>query len=410
MSAALDGIRVLDLTHVQAGPSATQMLGWLGADVVKIENPGDGDVTRQQLCDIPGAESLYFMLLNCNKRSITLNLKTAEGIDLMRRLMRDADVFVENFGPGAMERLGLGWEEVKQANSRLIFASVKGFSQGPYSSYKAYEPIAQAMGGAMSTTGFESGPPTVSGAQIGDSGAGIHLVAAILAALYQRTRTGRGQRVEVAMQHAVLNLCRVKLRDQQRLDRGPLPEYPGQHAVDVVPRSGNASGGGHPGAALRCAPGGPNDYIYLILQPRIWPALAETIGRPELADDPGWSTAEARLPKLGKIFEIIEEWTCRYSKWEVCEKVAHRGIPCAPVLSTKDILHDKALADNGTIVWLSDPVRGRFATVGCPLTLSESPVSISLPPSLGQHNDDIFGNELGIGESALEELRRARIV
>src|SRR5579875_3044895 len=224
---ALDGVRIVDMTHVQAGPSCTQILAWLGADVIKVELPGRGDITRGQLRDKPGVDSLYFTMLNCNKRSITLNTKTPEGKAIFTKLLESGDVLVENFGPGVLDRQGFPWEKIQQINPRMIYASIKGFGQGKFQDFKAYETIAQAMGGAMSTTGWEDGPPTSTGAQIGDSGSGIHLVAAILAALYQRdVHTGKGQRVVCAMQDAVLNLCRVKMRDQQRLARGPLPEYP----------------------------------------------------------------------------------------------------------------------------------------------------------------------------------------
>jgi formyl-CoA transferase len=247
MSKALDGVRVLDMTHVQSGPSATQILGWLGADVVKLEAPS-GDITRRQLRDIPDVDSLYFTMLNGNKRSITLNTKSEAGKRIFLDLVRSSDVLVENFAPGALDRMGFTWDVLRETNPRLIYASIKGFGPGAYENFKAYEVIAQAMGGSMSTTGFEDGPPLATGAQIGDSGTGMHTVAGILAALYQRTHTGEGQRVEVAMQDAVLNLCRVKLRDQQRLARGPLQEYPNENFGDEVPRSGNASGAG------RCAP------------------------------------------------------------------------------------------------------------------------------------------------------------
>lgn len=296
---ALEGVRVLDMTHVQSGPSATQLLAWLGADVVKLEAP-TGDITRKQLRDLPDVDSLYFTMLNCNKRSITLNTKTPRGKELLTELIRRSDVLVENFGPGAVDRMGFSWERIQEINPRIVYASIKGFGEGPYTKFKAYEVVAQAMGGSMSTTGFEDGPPLATGAQIGDSGTGVHTVAGILAALYQRERTGRGQRVNVAMQHAVLNLCRVKLRDQQRLAHGPLAEYPNEDFSDEVPRSGNASGGGQPGWAVKCAPGGPNDYVYVIVQPVGWEPLTQLIGRPELADDPDWNTPRRGCPSSAR--------------------------------------------------------------------------------------------------------------
>jgi formyl-CoA transferase len=403
MAKALEGVRVLDMTHVQSGPSATQLLAWLGADVVKLEAP-TGDVTRRQLRDLPGVDSLYFTMLNCNKRSITLNAKTERGRELLTDLIGRFDVLVENFGPGTLARLGFPWERIHAINPRLIYASIKGFGEGPYTTYKAYEVVAQAMGGSMATTGFEDGPPLATGAQIGDSGTGVHCVAGILAALYQRTRTGRGQRVDVAMQHAVLNLCRVKLRDQQRLAHGPLAEYPNDDFGDEVPRSGNASGGGQPGWAVRCAPGGPNDYVYVIVQPAGWGPIAELIGRPELADDPEWATPAARLPRLGKMFQLIEEWSATLPKWEVLERLTARGIPCGPILSTREIIEDASLAANGMIVEVDHPERGRFTTVGCPVKLSDSPVDVERSPLLGEHNADVYAGELGLDGEELGRL------
>jgi formyl-CoA transferase len=406
MSKALTGVRVVDMTHIQSGPSATQVLAWLGADVIKVEVPGRGDATRGQLRDVPDADSLYFTMLNCNKKSITLNMKSAGGQEVFARLVSGADVLVENFGPGVMERLGFTWERLGELNERLVYASIKGFGPGRYADFKAYEVVAQATGGAMATTGFADGPPTATGAQVGDSGSGIHLVAGILAALYQRTSTGRGQRVSVAMQDAVLNLCRVKLRDQQRLAAGPLPEYPSPSDGDAVPRSGNASGGGQPGWALRCAPGGPNDYVYVIVQPAGWAPITQLIGRPELAVDEAWATPEARLPKLDKMFAIIEEWTSRLTKWEVLDQLNSRDIPCGPILSTRELIEDETLAELGSVVEVDHPERGRFKTVGCPLRLSDSPVEVASPPLLGEHTGEVLG-ELGYRPEEVAALRAA---
>ncbi|MEV7890945.1 formyl-CoA transferase [Streptomyces sp. NPDC088357] len=406
---ALEGVRVLDMTHVQSGPSATQLLAWLGADVVKVEAPG-GDVTRRQLRDVPGVDSLYFTMLNCNKRSVTLNTKSERGRELLTELIRRSDVMVENFGPGAVERMGFTWERIREINPRIVYASIKGFGEGPYTGFKAYEVVAQAMGGSMATTGFADGPPMATGAQIGDSGTGIHAVAGILAALFQREATGRGQRVNVAMQHAVLNLCRVKLRDQQRLEHGPLPEYPNEDFAEEVPRSGNASGGGQPGWAVKCAPGGPNDYVYVIVQPVGWEPLAELIGRPELADDPEWASPEARLPKLAKMFQLIEEWTSTLPKWQVLERLNNHNIPCGPILSTKEIIEDPSLAANEIVVEVEHPERGRFTTVGNPLKLSDSPTHITTPPLLGQHTEEILIGELGIGDEELRLLKSSGVI
>jgi formyl-CoA transferase len=406
---ALEGIRVLDMTHVQSGPSATQILAWLGADVVKLEAP-TGDITRKQLRDLAGVDSLYFTMLNCNKRSITLNMKSEEGKQLFIEMVKKSDVLVENFGPGAVDRMGFTWDRLQEINPRLVYASIKGFGDGPYTHYKAYEVVAQAMGGSMSTTGFEDGPPVATGAQIGDSGTGMHAVAGILAALVQRNSTGRGQRVTVAMQHAVLNLCRVKLRDQQRLTHGPLAEYPNEQFTDEVPRSGNASGGGQPGWAVKCAPGGPNDYIYVIVQPPGWAPIAKLIGRPELADDPEWSTPEARLPKLDKMFQLIEEWSSRLSKWDALAELNALNVPCGPILSTKELIEDASLADNNMVVTVDHPERGAFKTVGCPIKLSDSPVKVETSPLLGQHNEDVYVRELGVDPQRLAELKTNGVI
>ncbi|MFF2328519.1 MULTISPECIES: formyl-CoA transferase [unclassified Streptomyces] len=409
MTKALEGVRVLDMTHVQSGPSATQLLAWLGADVVKLEAP-TGDITRRQLRDLPDVDSLYFTMLNCNKRSITLNTKSERGKEILTELIRRSDVMVENFGPGAVDRMGFGWERIQEINPRIVYASIKGFGEGPYTGFKAYEVVAQAMGGSMSTTGFEDGPPLATGAQIGDSGTGIHAVAGILAALFQRENTGRGQRVNVAMQHAVLNLCRVKLRDQQRLAHGPLAEYPNEDFGDEVPRSGNASGGGQPGWAVKCAPGGPNDYVYVIVQPVGWPPLSALIGRPELADDPEWATPEVRLPKLGKMFQLIEEWSSTLPKWEVLERLNTHNIPCGPILSTKEIIEDESLVANEMVVRVEHPERGTFTTVGSPLKLSDSPVDVVTSPLLGEHNEEVYVGELGLGDEELRLLKTNGVI
>ena len=408
MGQALNGIRVLDMTHVQMGPSATQTLAWLGADVIKVELPGRGDITRQQLRDLPDVDSLYFTMLNCNKRSITINTKTDMGRAIFRRLIEVCDVLVENFAPGAMDRQGFSWDVIQTLNPRLIYASGKGFGAGPFVDCKAYEPVAQAMGGAMSTTGWDDGPPTATGAQIGDSGTGIHLVAAVLAALFQREKTGRGQRVEVAMQDAVLNLCRVKLRDQQRLAHGPLkeyPQYPHTPFGQAVPRSGNASGGGHPGKALKCRPGGPNDYIYVVMQAQVWEPLMKLIGRAELVGHADYATPEARLPHLDECFALVEEWTRQHTKYEAMQLLNEVNVPCGPVLDMRELLEDESLTARGMLVEVEHPQRGSFKTVGCPLQLSDSPVEVKTSPQLGQHTEEILRELVGYGDKEIEEAQ-----
>ncbi len=399
------------MTHVQSGPSCTQILAWLGADVIKVELPGRGDITRQQLRDMPDVDSLYFAMLNGNKRSLTLNTKTAQGKEIFTKLIHECDVLVENFGPGVLDRQGFPWEKIHELNPRMIYASIKGFGPGQYADAKAYEPVAQAMGGSMSTTGWEDGPPLVTGAQIGDSGTGIHSVAAILAALYQRdVHTGEGQRVMCTMQDSVLNLCRVKMRDQQRLERGPLREYPNSNFNGVVPRSGNASGGGHPGSALRCAPGGPNDYVYLIIQPQIWEPLCNAMGRPDLITDPKYATPEARVPILAEVFGIVEQWTQKYTKYEVLERCNALDIPCGPVLAMKELLEDESLRARGMVAAVEHPQRGTYYTVGCPLVLSDSPVDYKRAPLLGEHNAELLHELMGYDAAQVENLRAEGVI
>ncbi|HEY5340667.1 MAG TPA: formyl-CoA transferase [Candidatus Aquilonibacter sp.] len=408
---ALDGVRVLDMTHVQSGPSCTQILAWLGADVIKVELPGRGDITRQQLRDIPDVDSLYFTMLNANKRSLTLNTKTPEGKEIFTGLIRHCDVLMENFGPGVLDRQGFTWEKIQELNPRMIYASIKGFGPGQFEEAKAYEPVAQAMGGSMGTTGFEDGPPMATGAQIGDSGTGIHSVAAILAALYQRdVHTGKGQRVVCTMQDSVLNLCRVKMRDQQRLAHGPLREYPNRHFNGVVPRSGNASGGGHPGSALQCAPGGPNDYVYLIIQPQIWEPLCNEMGRPELATDPKYATPQARVSILPEVFGIIEEWTKTQTKYEILERCNAIDVPCGPILGMNELLADESLRARGMIAAIEHPKRGKYYTVGRPFMLSDSPVEYKSAPLLGEHCDEILREVMQYDGAKVASLREQGVI
>lgn len=405
MSKALEGLRILDMTHVQLGPSATQILAWLGADVIKVELPGRGDITRTQLRDVPDVDSLYFTMLNCNKRSITLNTKTDRGKEIFRKLIAVSDVLVENFAPGALDRQGFTWETIRAINPRIIYASGKGFGTGPYIDCKAYETVAQAMGGSMSTTGLAEGVPTSTGAQIGDSGTGIHLVAAMLAAVIQREKTGRGQRVEVAMQDCVMNLCRVKMRDQQRLQHGPLKEYPTKEFGDTVPRSGNASGGGQPGNALKCKGGGQNDYIYVIIQPPGWEPLMNLVGRQELIADSAYATPEARLSHLDECFGIIEEWTQKHDKLDVMKTLNKLNVPCGPIMSLKELMEDSSLVSRGMVVDVEHPQRGTFRTVGCPLQLSDSPVEVKTSPGLGEHTDEILEEVVGYGGAEITKAR-----
>jgi formyl-CoA transferase len=408
---ALDGVRILDFTHVQSGPTCTQLLAWFGADVIKIERPGVGDITRGQLVDVKGADSLYFTMLNHNKRSITVDSKNKKGKEIIERLIKHCDVMVENFAPGALDRMGFTWEHIHKLNPRIIVASIKGFGPGPYEDCKVYENVAQCTGGSASTTGFRDGIPLVTGAQIGDSGTGLHLALGIVTALYQRSRTGRGQKVSVAMQDGVLNLCRVKLRDQQRLKAGPLTEYSqygeGIPFGDATPRAGNDSGGGQPGRILKCKgwENDPNAYIYFITQAPVWEAICDVIGEPTWKTDPEFSTPKARLPKLNAIFARIEEWTSSKTKFEAMDILNKYDIPCGPILSMKELAEDQSLRNTGTIVEVDHPKRGKYLSVGNPIKLSDSISKVKRSPLLGEHTDEILKEALGYSTKEIAEIK-----
>jgi len=410
MSKALEGIRILDFTHVQSGPTCTQLLAWFGADVIKVERPGAGDATRQQLQDIPDVDSLYFTMLNHNKRSITIDTKSPKGKEVLWRLVKECDVLVENFAPGALDRMGFSWEKLHEANPKLIVASVKGFGPGRYQDCKVYENVAQCAGGSASTTGFRDSVPMVTGAQIGDSGTGLHLALGIVTALYHRTHSGEGQKVDCAMQDAVLNLCRVKLRDQQRLERGPLQEYSqfgeGVPFGDAVPRAGNDSGGGQPGRILKCKgwEHDPNAYIYFITQGPVWEPICDIIGEPSWKTDPNYATPKARLPHLNEIFTRIEAWTMKHDKFEAMDILNEYDIPCGPILSMKEIAEDEALRKNGTVVEVDHPTRGKYLTVGSPIKFSNSPVDVVRSPLLGEHTEEILREVLGYSDNEIAEI------
>ena len=408
---ALEGVKILDFTHVQSGPTCTQLLAWFGADVIKVERPGVGDATRGQLRDIPDVDSLYFTMLNHNKRSVTLNSKSERGKVILTRLIEECDVMVENFAPGALDRMGFPWERIQEINPRMIYASVKGFGPGTYEDCKVYENVAQCAGGAASTTGILGEVPTVTGAQIGDSGTGLHLAFGIVTALYQRTHSGKGQRVTCAMQDGVLNLCRVKLRDQQRLNHGPLKEYSqfgqGIPFGEATPRAGNDSGGGQPGRILKCKDWekDPDAYTYFITQAAVWKNICDVIGKPEWKEDPEFSTPEARLPHLDEVFSTIESWTMSKTKFEVMEICNPLNIPVGPILSMQELAKDQSLRETGTIVEVDHPERGKYLTVGNPVKLSESVSEVSRSPLLGEHTEEILRDIIGLSD---DEIAMAR--
>src|SRR6202162_5679345 len=402
MNQALEGIRVIDFTHDQAGPSCTQMLAWLGADVIKIERPPHGDRARTLWnADNPEIDSFFFLLLNSNKRSTVIDLKTDDGKEIARRLIKECDVVAENLGPGVMDRLGLGYEEVHALNPRAVYASVKGFgSYGPYSGFKCFEPVAQATSGAMSVTGEAGGTPLLNGANIGDSGTGMHLAMAILAALVQRGRTGEGQLVEVAMQEAVLNLTRVK--------------FTGTLATgEPLARTGNRSLSGSYADLVRCAGEGVNEYVYMMLppdNPQTFEAMVEVIGRPDLRDDDRFNPPPARARNAAALTEIIEGWARQHDKREVMKAFAGRGIPCGAVFDTAEALSDAHLRERGTIVDLDHPTRGRFSTIISPLRLSDSPVEARRAPLYGEHNEVVLRDLAGYSDDEIKVLREKGIV
>src|ERR1700683_1916412 len=408
---ALDGVRILDLTHVRAGPPCPQILAYMGADVIKVERPGVGDITRAQLRDVKGADSLYFTMLNGSKRTITTDSKHRKGKESLERLVKLCAVLVENFAPGALDRIGLTFDHIHKLNPRMIVASVKGFGPGPYEDCKVYENVAQCAGGSASTPGFRDGPPLVTGAQIGDSGTGLHLALGIVAALYQRQRTGRGQKVLCAMQDGVLNLARVKLRDQQRLNAGPLAEY-SQYGEGVAfgaatPRAGNDSGGGQPGWILKCKgwENDPDAYVYFITQAPVWGAICDLIGKPEWKKDADYATPNARLPRLKQIFATIEEWTMTKTKFEVMETCNQHDIPVGPILSMKELAEESSLRATGTVVEVEHPARGRYLTVGNPIKLSDSPADVRRSPLLGEHTDEVLREVLRFSAKEIADIK-----
>jgi formyl-CoA transferase len=391
------------------------LLAWFGADVIKVEKAGAGDVTREQLRDVADADSLYFTMLNHNKRSVTLDTKSAEGKKVLEKLVKHCDVLVENFAPGALDRMGFTWERIQELNPCMIVASFKGFGPGPYEDCKVYENVAQCAGGSASTTGFDDGPPLVTGAQIGDSGTGLHLALGIVAALYQRKSTGRGQKVLCAMQDGVLNLCRVKLRDQQRLARTRVmkeyPQYPNGKFGSSVPRAANASGGGQPGTIVKCKgwESDPNAYLYFIAQAPVWKDICRMIGKEQWLTDPDYATPEARLPRLKEVFAAVEEWTVTKTKFEAMDLLNEHDIPCGPILSMEELANEPSLRASGTVVEVDHPKRGKYLTVGNPIKMSDSPTDVKRSPLLGEHTDQVL-TELGFTAEEVKALRLKKVI
>jgi formyl-CoA transferase len=396
---ALDNIRILDLTQFEAGPSCTELLAFLGARVIKVESPKGGDQGRALLSENQNLDSYYFLLLNANKQSITLNLKSEKGKRIFVEMVKQVDVVMENYAPGVMTGLGLGYEALKAANPRVIYATIKGFgTYGPYSGYKSFDPIAQATGGAISVTGLPDAPPVRPGPTIGDTGTGVHCAVGILSALWQRERTGEGQQVEVSMQDAVVNFSRVATMS---------------HYVTNKPasRTGNDPARLSPAALYPCHPGGANDYVYLLATTReMWDNILTVIGRADLIGDPRYTDISERNKHGEEVYAMIRSWTERHSKFTVMEKMAKAEVPCGAVFDSLDVLSDPHLKAREMIVTIEHPTRGTMTMPGCAVQLSQSPREVRPAPLLGQHNQEIYQEFLGITPGELLELKTEGIV
>ena len=397
MSAPLEGVRILDLTQVQAGPSCTQLLAWLGADVIKVEEPGVGDRTRHERATEPGLDSFYYLVFNSNKRSLTLNLKSEEGCDIFKRLVGLSDVVVENYGPGRMERFGLGYDVLQEANSRIVYATIKGFgTYGPNADIKSFEHIAQAMGGAMSANGEAGGEPIFVAPGVGDSGTGLHCAIGILAALRQRDNTGQSQSVEVSMQDAVVNLMRIRMLDTLA-DGKPLA------------RMGNRIWEA-PSMIYPCHPGGPDDYIGLVLSGDSWDTILAVAGRAELIGDERYATHEARCEHAVEVEEIISGWTRTITKREAMELLAPLGVACGMVQDTSEVLDDEHLREREMVVEMDDAKRGEYIALGNPIKIASNDVGVERPPLLGEHAGEVLESLLGLDGSEVARLRDGGVI
>ena len=399
---ALSGIKVVDLTQFESGTSITGTLAWLGADVIKVENPKGGEQGRSASSERKDADSYYFMLLNANKKSVTLNLKSERGKEMLRQMIAKADIFAENFAPGAIERLGFSYEEVSAINPRIIYATVKGFGKGsPFENYLAFDMIAQAVGGVMSITGEADGRPLKPGVTLGDTGTGLHAVIGVLAALFQRTGTGRGQKVEVAMQDAMVNYCRIAYSKQLMSN-------------EACERSGNALFlGNAPCEVFRCKPGGLNDYVFIYTSRANniqWELLCDVIGRPELKEEPRFSTPIKRGDHVDEINKHVENWTSNFTKFEAMEKLGAVGVPCGAVMDTKELSDDSTMRDREIFVEVDHPVRGRVLMPGWPVKMTDSHVKVTASPLLGADSSEVYAEWLDLSTDELTALKSEGVI
>ena len=399
----LQGVKIIDLTQFEAGPTCTEALAWMGADVVKVENPNRGDPGRRLKPNHPDDDPFYFHILNANKRSMTANLKSPKGLELVRDLLREADVMVENFAPGAIERLGLGYDEVKKINPGIIYAQVKGFGEGsPFEKNLAFDMIAQACGGTFSVTGDPDGPPTRPGISLGDTGTGMLLAITVLGALYKKRETGEGHKLEVAMQDAILHYMRIPFSTMG------LTQKPAERGGGKVPGIENA-----PMGLYACAPGGPNDYIYIMTSranPEHWDRLLKVVGREDLIGNEKYNTPAKRLQHEPEVDKIIAAWTKTETKFDAMKIVGEAGIPAGAVMDTAELYADKTFEERGVMQTMEHPVHEPFKMPGWPVRVDGKAVRIKSSPMLGEHTEQVIGEWLGLNEAAVGELKAAGAV
>ena len=391
MDKALEGVKILDLSRVQAGPSCTQLLGFLGADVIKVEDTGGGDRTRWEMAHNEH-DSVYFTIFNNNKRAITLNLKDDRGRAMLADLVKWADIVLENYSKGVMERLGIGYEWLKSLKPDIIYASIKGFGNwGDWSEFKSFETAAQATGGLMSANGLPDGPPKGVSIGAGDSGTGLHMAIAVLAALRQRDKSGEGQMVEVSMQDGITNLMRISLIR-------PLSVGEVNTAWGRVPN------------VFRCAPGGDDDYVMIHTRGDLWITALAVMGKEAMFEDERYMTDELRGERSDEVREIIEEWTMQRTKYEAFEALAAAGVWCGAVLTPVEVINNEHLKQREMIVTVKDDYRGDYRMIGSPVKMEKSPVTVTQAPRYSEHTDEILKSMLGVSEDELVELRSDGVI